>query len=409
MMQERRFSIAGRTTSDQGARKVNRKHAGTLSVLLAATTCSSTLAEEYITYVGAIDVGHPLGRIVADPVRSKVYGITAEGDIVFIDRNSWSVENVVSTSRLLRDIDIHPSNDYLSVLDNVTGEYWDQPAAVFILNYDLETQELSGILLAQAPFYQMAFGPTDRIVGVEVNQFVSVHLVDSTTGGWIDSVSAGTYSSTEWTGPNFFITNADGTRVYRTELASSPNDLQMIDSSTDDLSLIDTREIGTGFGSEPVFLNSTETSLYAGSTRLDPNNLDLVLGVFPESIYAATGDDTLAIGLDSVYDPAWGTNLQAMPVSNNMMVFGEGEQYLYSFDTSTEQLHVMTVGPKPTCAGDANGDGLVDPLDSGFVLARLGCSVDSGDPDCDIADQNGDGLVDPLDIGFVLARFGDCE
>ena len=54
-------------------------------------------------------------------------------------------------------------------------------------------------------------------------------------------------------------------------------------------------------------------------------------------------------------------------------------------------------------------DGLVDPLDSGFVLARFGCDVGAGDPDCDTADMNGDGLVDPLDVGFILARFGPCR
>ncbi len=54
------------------------------------------------------------------------------------------------------------------------------------------------------------------------------------------------------------------------------------------------------------------------------------------------------------------------------------------------------------CEGDANGDGTVDPLDSGYVLARFGCSVGTGDPSCDAADQNGDGAVDPLDSGFVL-------
>lgn len=63
----------------------------------------------------------------------------------------------------------------------------------------------------------------------------------------------------------------------------------------------------------------------------------------------------------------------------------------------------------PLCDGDANGDGTVDPLDSGFVLARFGCPVCTGDPGCDYADQNGDGNVDPLDSGFVLARFGPCE
>ena len=61
------------------------------------------------------------------------------------------------------------------------------------------------------------------------------------------------------------------------------------------------------------------------------------------------------------------------------------------------------------CAGDANRDGQVDPLDGGFVLARFGCSVGTGDPECNIADMNGDGLVDPLDVGFILARFGECQ
>lgn len=61
------------------------------------------------------------------------------------------------------------------------------------------------------------------------------------------------------------------------------------------------------------------------------------------------------------------------------------------------------------CEGDANGDCVVDPLDSGFVLARFGCTVGAGDPDCDAADVNGDGEVNPLDSGFVLARFWKCS
>jgi len=60
------------------------------------------------------------------------------------------------------------------------------------------------------------------------------------------------------------------------------------------------------------------------------------------------------------------------------------------------------------CDGDTNGDGTVDPLDAGYVLARLGCPVGTGDPDCDAADANGDVLVDPLDVGYVLSRFGPC-
>jgi len=69
---------------------------------------------------------------------------------------------------------------------------------------------------------------------------------------------------------------------------------------------------------------------------------------------------------------------------------------------------ISTVPPPPSCEGDANGDGTVDPLDAGYVSARFGCEVGTGDAGCDAADGNGDGLVDPLDAGFVLARFGPC-
>jgi len=60
-------------------------------------------------------------------------------------------------------------------------------------------------------------------------------------------------------------------------------------------------------------------------------------------------------------------------------------------------------------AADLDGDGTVDPLDSGYVQARFGCPVGTGNRDCDLADANADGVVDPLDVGYVLSRFGLCE
>ena len=78
-------------------------------------------------------------------------------------------------------------------------------------------------------------------------------------------------------------------------------------------------------------------------------------------------------------------------------------------DAWTEDEDPPSFAPCEPCAGDANEDGVVDPLDSGFVMARFGCDVGVGNPGCDSADQNNDGVVDPLDVGFVLARFGTCE
>ena len=59
------------------------------------------------------------------------------------------------------------------------------------------------------------------------------------------------------------------------------------------------------------------------------------------------------------------------------------------------------------CDGDANGDGLVDPLDSGAILARFGLDPCS-EANCQY-DVNCDGTIDPLDSGYVLARFGVCS
>ncbi|MCH7701195.1 MAG: hypothetical protein IID37_05870 [Planctomycetes bacterium] len=43
-----------------------------------------------------------------------------------------------------------------------------------------------------------------------------------------------------------------------------------------------------------------------------------------------------------------------------------------------------------------------------IVVSRFGSPAGSGDPYCDAADLNGERLVDPLDTGFVLARSGEC-
>ena len=91
--------------------------------------------------------------------------------------------------------------------------------------------------------------------------------------------------------------------------------------------------------------------------------------------------------------------IEARQINGDAQIVGSG--------THDGQMRAFLLTPR--CSGDANGDGVVDPLDSGYVLARLGCPVGEGDPDCDAADQNHDGLVDPLDVGFVLARFGECE
>ena len=58
------------------------------------------------------------------------------------------------------------------------------------------------------------------------------------------------------------------------------------------------------------------------------------------------------------------------------------------------------------CDGDVDGDGQVNPVDSGLVQAAFGSADESDlcqyDVDCD-------GQINPVDAGIVQSLFGTCE
>ncbi|MCH9058657.1 MAG: hypothetical protein IIB55_08520, partial [Planctomycetes bacterium] len=62
--------------------------------------------------------------------------------------------------------------------------------------------------------------------------------------------------------------------------------------------------------------------------------------------------------------------------------------------------------PEWICDGDVDGDGQVNPVDSGLVQAAFGSADESDlcqyDVDCD-------GQINPVDSGIVQSLFGTCE
>ena len=106
------------------------------------------------------------------------------------------------------------------------------------------------------------------------------------------------------------------------------------------------------------------------------------------------------LGPEQMYD------LNADPFeATDLLLAGLNPDQQAHYDELSFHLDTIT---HSACPGDANSDGTVDPLDSGYVLARLGCPVGAGNSRCDAADQNHDGQVNPLDAGYVLARLGAC-
>ncbi|MCH7701097.1 MAG: DUF1929 domain-containing protein [Planctomycetes bacterium] len=159
-------------------------------------------------------------------------------------------------------------------------------------------------------------------------------------------------------------------------------------------------------GARPEITSVPDSLSFAGTFTIETPQADEIESVVLIRLTAVTHMVNFSqryVGLDYTVDNS--NELTATAPPNGRFA---PPGYYMLFIVNSAGVPAVASMVQLTCGGDANGDGSVDPLDSGFILARFGCPVGTGDPSCDAADQNGDGAVDPLDSGFVLARFGSC-
>ncbi len=81
---------------------------------------------------------------------------------------------------------------------------------------------------------------------------------------------------------------------------------------------------------------------------------------------------------------------------------GSGSAYVFDVPDCRRCVRV----PEWLCDGDVDGDGQVNPVDSGLVQAAFG-SVE--DQDLCNYDLDCDGQINPVDSGIVQSLFGTCE
>jgi len=58
------------------------------------------------------------------------------------------------------------------------------------------------------------------------------------------------------------------------------------------------------------------------------------------------------------------------------------------------------------CVADLNGDGAVNGVDLGVLLAYWGPTTSASASQR--SDRNRDGVVDGIDLGYLLSRWGPC-
>ncbi len=166
-----------------------------------------------------------------------------------------------------------------------------------------------------------------------------------------------------------------------------------------------------------IIVSATVIALAGASTPLAADDGSIVgwgrMVVVPEGdltdLVAVAGGREHSLGLKvdgSIV--AWGYNQFGQtdvpaPNSGFVAVAGGGQHSL--------GLKVLVGGecfrdPQWLCDGDVDGDGHVNPVDSGLVQAAFGSTDDTDlcqyDADCN-------GVIDPTDSGIVQSLFGTCN
>jgi len=170
----------------------------------------------------------------------------------------------------------------------------------------------------------------------------------------------------------------------------------------------------TGCGCIAGAVGGAVTNYCIGDPIVEPPAVVWVVAVFHESFSFDIAFDCLQDGPGHGYGNLVGTGRCGDWVDLNGYTHGDECNPGGTFGgCAWVSLVVDDSPPEPVCcdspaacAGDANGDGVVNPLDTGAVLSRFG--LDASDPANCQYDVNCDGQIDPLDAGYVLARLGSC-
>ena len=207
---------------------------------------------------------------------------------------------------------------------------------------------------------------------------------DSSGRLWAGDVGQNEWEEIDWvvSGGNYGWNTMEGTQCFDPESGCDQTDL-----------ILPVWEFPHQFGPDGGFA-VIGGHVYEGNSCAMLSNRYIFGDYISRNIWALSFDESGATGNITIV-PSTDIFISAFGVDHNNELYGAAYVGGYLFKLTC-------------CEGDANDDGVVDPLDAGFVLARFGCDVGTGDVGCDSADQNGDGTVDPLDSGFVLARFGEC-
>lgn len=167
-----------------------------------------------------------------------------------------------------------------------------------------------------------------------------VTILNTSNGYWTPGYYSGTYSGDISYDPNTGRLLHGNSGLSSQEITA----FKLVNNNFYQQESSGTYGTAQGFGGT-VTLATDSSALYYGSLQVDPLDVSHNLRVFPEQIYAATGD--FAFGNGNYYDAHTGQLLGNLGFSTTVYGLGASGKDFWAYDSSQNMLRHFSVSPVP--------------------------------------------------------------
>jgi hypothetical protein len=245
---------------------------------------------------------YQLSKLVADPVRPRLYGLDAEKrQVVSIDRATGTALRTVVVGSTPTDLEIDPSGAFI-----YTG-HWDTYAIA-----QIDAASFSFVKFIASPRASFDIAPlgSSRIASLDSDVWTMPALMDVASGALLDTLP---WPTKIMQGALFG--TADGNAVFTGESQVSGSHITRYDVSGGEFVAGTTGDSGANVPARRVVGTPDGTSIYYGGHCLDGTNLQTRRYAQTDGILSVTPNGKLAISETKVYRVSDGAELATLPAA----------------------------------------------------------------------------------------------
>ena len=289
-----------------------------------------------MTYVNAADViggailgdrnlppaplsSYALTRLVADPMRPRLYGLdTSHRLVVAIDTATLAPVGAIAVGASPSDLAVSPSGSALYVGDLETTAVARIDLASFTLDRLISTPDVP---------YEVVVLSGGRLATIDEDQWTELTILDEATGAV--SYHGGSYFQ------GALAVTSDGKTLFLGESSLSGSNIFRFDVTGTSPKQVAKSNYSNGYGfpypARSVLPTPDGLAVYYASYVLDGTNLTGLLFQQTDTLRAVTADGALATSSTKVYRMADGSMLGTLPVSGALQAAGPDARTVYVY------------------------------------------------------------------------------